>query len=467
MSKILSHYIMPHPPIAVAEVGKGEEKKIQKTIDACIEISKDIAEKKPETIIIITPHGPLFRDAVAIMNSESIEGDFRNFNTPNVSFQVNIDRETSNNLLKNLGNEDIMAVAIDETNSSLYDIELELDHGVMVPLYFINKNYKNYKLVHITYGLLSSEELYKVGKIIKSTVESSSIDAVLIASGDLSHKLSEESPYGYAKEGPEFDDKIITLLESGDVKEIFNLNSNMCEVAGECGLRSFYILLGTLYDKKIQGKLLSYEGPFGIGYGVMKIEAVGDEERDILKELETKKEEKLKKIKDRESEYVKLARKSIEGYIRSKKYIEIPEDLPEEMLKEKRGVFVSLKKNGDLRGCIGTTAPTTNNIAEEIIKNAVEAAVGDPRFAPLQEKELDEIIYSVDVLMPAEDTKREDLDPKKYGVIVNSGYKGALLLPDLEGIDTVEKQLDVVLRKAGINSGEQYSLQRFEVLRYR
>lgn len=137
------------------------------------------------------------------------------------------------------------------------------------------------------------------------------------------------------------------------------------------------------------------------------------------------------------------------------------------MLKEKRGVFVSLKKNGDLRGCIGTTAPTTNNIAEEIIKNAVEAAVGDPRFAPLQEKELDEIIYSVDVLMPEEDTKREDLDPKKYGVIVNSGYKGALLLPDLEGIDTVEEQLDVVLRKADINSGEQYSLQRFEVLRYR
>lgn len=467
MSKILSHYIMPHPPIAVAEVGKGEEKKIQKTIEACIEISKDIAEKKPETIIIITPHGPLFRDAVAIMSSESIEGDFRDFNAPNVSFQLNIDREISNNLLKNLAHEDIMAVAIDETNSRLYDIELELDHGVMVPLYFINKNYKNYKLVHITYGLLSSEELYKVGKIIKSTVENSSIDAVLIASGDLSHKLSEESPYGYAKEGPEFDDKITTLLESGDVKEIFNLNSNMCEVAGECGLRSFYILLGTLYDKKIQGKLLSYEGPFGIGYGVMKIETVGDEEKDILKELETKKEEKLKKIRDRESEYVKLARKSIEEYIRNKKYIEVPEDLPGEMLKEKRGVFVSLKKNGDLRGCIGTTAPTTNNVAEEIVKNAVEAAVGDPRFAPVEEKELDKIIYSVDVLMPAEDTKREDLDPKKYGVIVNSGYKGALLLPDLEGIDTVEEQLDVVLRKAGINSGEQYSLQRFEVLRYR
>ncbi|MBM7871165.1 AmmeMemoRadiSam system protein A [Clostridium pascui] len=467
MGKILSHYIMPHPPIAVAEVGKGEEKKIQKTIDACIEISKDIEEKKPETIIIITPHGPLFRDAVAIMSSERIEGDFRNFNAPNVSFQLNIDGEISNNLLKNLAHEDIMAVGIDETNSRLYDIELELDHGVMVPLYFINKNYKNYKLVHITYGLLSSEELYKVGKIIKSTVESSSIDVVLIASGDLSHKLSEESPYGYAKEGPEFDDKITTLLESGDVKEIFNLNGNMCEVAGECGLRSFYILLGTLYDKKIQGKLLSYEGPFGIGYGVMKMETVGDEETDILKELETKKEEKLKKIRDRESEYVKLARKSIEGYIRNKKYIEIAEDLPEEMLKEKRGVFVSLKKNGDLRGCIGTTAPTTNNVAEEIIKNAVEAAVGDPRFAPVEEKELDEIIYSVDVLMPAEDTKREDLDPKKYGVIVTSGYKGALLLPDLEGIDTVEEQLDVVLRKAGINSGEQYSLQRFEVLRYR
>ncbi|WP_097028607.1 AmmeMemoRadiSam system protein A [Clostridium peptidivorans] len=467
MGKILSHYIMPHPPIAVAEVGKGEEKKIQETIDACIEISKDVAEKKPQIIIIITPHGPLFRDAVAVINSESIEGDLGNFNAPNVSFKLNIHREISNNLLKNLDHDDITAVAINETNSRVYDIELELDHGVMVPLYFVNKNYNNYKLVHITYGLLSSEELYKVGKIIKSTVEKSSFDAVLIASGDLSHKLSNESPYGYAKEGPEFDDKIIKLLQNGDVEQIFNLDNNMCEAAGECGLRSFYILLGTLYNKKIQGKLLSYEGPFGIGYGVMEIETVGDEEKDILKELEIIKREKLKEIRDKESVYVKLARKSLEGYIRDKRYIDIPEDLPEEMLKEKRGVFVSLKKNGDLRGCIGTTMPTTNNVAEEIIKNAVEAAVGDPRFAPVKEKEVTEIVYSVDVLMPAEDAKREDLDPKKYGVIVKSGYKRALLLPDLEGVNTVEEQLDVVLRKAGINSGEQYSLQKFEVIRYR
>lgn len=467
MGKILSHYIMPHPPIAVAEVGKGEEKKIQKTIDACIEISNDIAEKKPEIIMIITPHGPLFRAAVAIINSGSIEGDFRKFNASNVSFELNIDREISNNLLKNFAHEDIMAVGIDETNSSVYDIELKLDHGAMVPLYFVNKNYKNYKLVHITYGLLSSEELYKVGKIIKSTIENSSVDAVLIASGDLSHKLSDESPYGYAKEGPEFDDKITKLLQNGDVEEIFNLDSNMCEAAGECGLRSFYILLGTLHDKKIQGKLLSYEGPFGIGYGVMKIEVVGDEEIDILNELETRKVKRLNEIRDKESVYVKLARKSLEGYIRDKRYIEIPEDLPQEMLKEKRGVFVSLKKNGDLRGCIGTTMPTTNNVAEEIVKNAVEAAVGDPRFTPVQEKELAEIVYSVDVLMPAEDAKREDLDPKKYGVIVKSGYKGALLLPDLEGIDTVEEQLDVVLRKAGINSGEQYSIQKFKVIRHK
>ena len=168
-----------------------------------------------------------------------------------------------------------------------------------------------------------------------------------------------------------------------------------------------------------------------------------------------------------ESAYVKLARETIENYIKQGKKITPPLGLPEEMINQKAGVFVSLKKFGDLRGCIGTFMPTQENIAQEIIKNAISAAVDDPRFSPVNSSELDDLTISVDVLTAPEEVKDiSQLDPKKYGVIVSSGYKKGLLLPDLEGVDTVEYQIEIAKRKAGIYPDEKVKLYRFEVKRY-
>ena len=169
----------------------------------------------------------------------------------------------------------------------------------------------------------------------------------------------------------------------------------------------------------------------------------------------------------KESAYVKLARETIENYIKQGKIITPPLGLPEEMINQKAGVFVSLKKFGDLRGCIGTFMPTQENIAQEIIKNAISAAVDDPRFSPVNVSELEDLSISVDVLSAPEEVKDiSQLDPKKYGVIVSSGYKKGLLLPDLEGVDTVKYQIDIAKRKAGIYPGEKVKLYRFEVKRY-
>ena len=168
-----------------------------------------------------------------------------------------------------------------------------------------------------------------------------------------------------------------------------------------------------------------------------------------------------------ESTYVKLARETIENYIKQGKIITPPLGLPEEMINQKAGVFVSLKKNGNLRGCIGTFMPTQENIAQEIIKNAISAAINDPRFSPITASELGDLTISVDVLSPPEEISDiSELDPKKYGVIVSSGYKKGLLLPDLEGVDTVEYQIDIAKRKAGIYPNEKVKLYRFEVKRY-
>ncbi|MGE5329595.1 MAG: AmmeMemoRadiSam system protein A [Deltaproteobacteria bacterium] len=168
-----------------------------------------------------------------------------------------------------------------------------------------------------------------------------------------------------------------------------------------------------------------------------------------------------------QDQYVVLARKTIEEYVSGGRVIKIPEGLPEEMMVKKAGVFVSLKENGNLRGCIGTIKAATDCIAQEIIQNAISAAAQDPRFYPVQPDELPKIVYSVDVLMEAEPIESiKQLDVKKYGVIVRAGRRTGLLLPNLEGVDTPEYQVEIALQKAGINRNESYTLERFEVVRH-
>jgi len=164
---------------------------------------------------------------------------------------------------------------------------------------------------------------------------------------------------------------------------------------------------------------------------------------------------------------VELAKKSIETFIRENRIINPPDNLPPEV-HGKAGVFVSLKKHGELRGCIGTYSPCRDSVAMETIGNAISAATKDPRFPPVREDELDELTYSVDVLSSPEKIEHiGELDPGKYGIIVVSGLSRGLLLPDLEGVDTVEEQIRITKMKAGILPGEEAEIYRFEVRRYR
>lgn len=164
---------------------------------------------------------------------------------------------------------------------------------------------------------------------------------------------------------------------------------------------------------------------------------------------------------------VRIAREAVEAYVREGKRIEPPSGLPD-FLPERAGTFVSIKKKDkSLRGCIGTIEASQANLAEEIIKNAISAATEDPRFPPISEGELDDLVYSVDVLSRAEAVPDEShLDPAKYGVIVQSGYCRGLLLPDIDGVETVEDQVCIAKRKAGLPDDEPCELYRFTVTRY-
>jgi MEMO1 family protein len=466
MGKIIGFYAMPHPPIIIPEVGRGEEEKIKNTYDACESIGREIAEIKPEVIIVVTPHGTMFSDAIALSFENSISGSLKQFGAPEVSMKFDIDMDLTQEIMVRADKSNIQTISATGSTLKQYGREYELDHGVIVPLYFVESKYNSFKLVHITYGGLTPIQLYKFGKLIKEAVEESYKNVVFIGSGDLSHRLKDEGPYDYSPYGEKFDKEIISLLKKGDAVGVFNINPEMIENAGECGLRSYYIMLGAMDGYEIKGELLSYEGTFGVGYAVMRFELKkGD--RDILSEITKEKREKYNKRVSNEDVYVRLARESLTHYLIEGNYMDVPSYVTEEMLNTKRGVFVSLKKFGALRGCIGTILPVTESVAKEILQNAVSAGEGDPRFGNVSVEELEDIIFSVDVLTQPKVALKEELNPKKFGVIVKSGVRSGVLLPDLEGVDTIEQQISIVLDKAGILPNEDYSIEMFQVNRHK
>jgi len=226
--------------------------------------------------------------------------------------------------------------------------------------------------------------------------------------------------------------------------------------------------LGALSGKQIATDVYAYEGPFGVGYLVAKVRQTGEDSgMDLLKDYSNQKNVVLEQLRRNESDCVKLARETLETFVKEKRKIAIPQWLPMKYINRQAGVFVSLKKEGQLRGCIGTIGATQKNIAGEIIHNAISAGTQDPRFEEIREEELPELVYSVDILgTPEKIESLAELDAQRYGVIVTSGNRRGLLLPNLEGVETPEKQVEIALQKAGINPFEGYGMERFEVTRY-
>jgi len=469
MGRIKAAYLMPHPPIILKEIGKGEEIKIQRTIDAMLAVAKDIKEKKPSIIILITPHGPLFCDAVTISAAPELRGDFDGFGAKQVKFIKNNHMELVDKIMRYAGMKNIMCALMDKAMAKQYKVSSELDHGTMVPLYFIDKEYVHYKLVHITYGLLPEEELYQFGKSIQEALDELEEDAVVIASGDLSHRLKEDAPAGYHPNAKLFDQELLQLMEEGKIEELLAMDPCLAEQAGECGLRSIYTMLGAIDGYDMSPNILSYEGPFGVGYGVAQIN-IGSRNRDkqMVEKIVENRQQRIKDRRENEDQYVKLARTALEYHIRENSELPLDKNVNRDLLENRAGVFVSIKKHGQLRGCIGTIHPSTTSIAEEIMRNAIQAGTADPRFYPVVEEELDELTISVDVLNEPENIAGfDELDVQRYGVIVTSGRKSGLLLPNLDNVHTVEEQVKIALQKAGIRPDEGYNLQRFEVIRHK
>lgn len=454
-------YLLPHPPLAIPAVGRGKEMEIQATLDAFAKVGKEIADIAPDTIIFITPHNTQYSDYFHISPGKGSKGTFADFGAPEVQLQLSYDeplvREISR-IAKQVG----LQAGVNGDKKPI------LDHGTMVPMWYINQYYTDYQGVRISQSGLDSEEHYRLGMVIHKACHQLNRKAVLIASGDLSHKLTEDGPYGYAMEGNLFDQTITTAMAYGDYRMLMLAAEKLREPAAECGYGSCVILAGCFDRTNVSSTLYSYEGPFGVGYAVASVTPLdANPERNFMQKLQQITIDNARQSQLEEDTYQVLARKSLEHYIKTGETIKRPPHIMGELARKQAGVFVSLTINDKLRGCIGTIHPTTSCIADEIIQNAISAGTEDTRFDPVTAEELDRLVYSVDVLLPAEDIESSDqLDPKKYGVIVSNGRRRGLLLPNLDGIDTVEQQLEIARRKAGIWDNEEVSLQRFEVIRH-
>lgn len=448
---LIKTYIVPHPPLAVPSVGRGKEKAIRKTLENYERIADEIATLKPDTIVLSSPHAPSYRDYFHITDAPKLEGDLGMFGAPGTTFNVPCDRPFIRSLSEKARDASFPAGTDGFKGATL-------DHGSMVPLHFILNAYSDFSLVRVSPSGLSPEDHYRLGELIGEVAENTRQRIVYVASGDLSHKLTRDGPYGYHEAGPAFDEKVTSIMESKDLRGFLSMDTELSRDAAQCGLGSFTIMAGTLGGVSEMSELLSYEGPFGVGYAIARFTPVsGEDAHDVSRKTKSPKDPYAARARDVLNRFFGLKGPSDSKSVSSARQLE----------DEKAGVFVTLKQGGKLRGCIGTLEPTSDSIAEEIRRNAIAAATQDPRFNKVEADELEGLAISVDVLGDPEPVGSiDELDPQTYGVIVENGPRKGVLLPDLEGIESPKHQVSIALRKANIDPRESYSIKRFKVHRH-
>ena len=451
--RILAAFVVPHPPLIVPDIGRGSEEQVADTIAAYREVARRIVALHPDTIIITSPHATMYADYFHISPGERAHGSFAQFGAGQVSFDEEYDSELCLQLCGECEAADIAA-------GTLGEIEPALDHGTMVPLYFIRQEearlagdslsgddsgHPRSKILRIGLSGLSLTKHYKLGVKIRRAVEAVGRRAVFVASGDLSHKLQDYGPYGFAPEGPVYDERVMDVLGCAAFGELLEFDETLCEKAAECGHRSFVIMAGAFDGYAVDAEVLVHQDVTGVGYGIAAFTpGEKDESRHFLDQYMRKMEERTAATRRDEDPYVALARRSVESYILHRKKLkltdltesmniskttmsaEATEDsiegeaetagqikMPAELTDTQAGAFVSIHEFGKLRGCIGTILPCCDCLAQEIIDNAVSASTRDPRFSPITADELPYLEINVDVLTePERIDSPDELDVK-------------------------------------------------------
>ncbi len=420
--------LMCHAPIVVPAVGGARARACRSSTRAMLEAARRVVAATPDTVVLLSPHTPRVRGAFSLVAGPRVRGDLGDFGAEEVS----CDLPRGEHAALAIGD------ACRDEGVALEELRLRrLDHGAMVPLAFlVEAGWQGDTMVIGLPAEPSAEQCVALGRALKKAAEDKRW--ALVASGDCSHRLVPEAPAGFHPRAAEFDRALVERVRAGDDAGLFTIDEALRDLAAEDVLDTAQVAAAAT-GAAARRELLSYEGPFGVGYLVAVLFA--DEERPA---------DKLEGL-------VELAESALHSHLHGGGHeVSAPLDVG-----RYTGVFVTWKKNGDLRGCIGRMT-LTGGVSEAVRELAVAAAVDDPRFPPVTKDELPALTGEVTLLHPSEPVAdASELDPREFGVEVTAGWRRGVLLPDLEGVDTVEEQLAIVLRKAGIARHERYQLRRF------
>lgn len=429
--------VTPHPPIVVPEVGRGQERETQATLDAFATLREELASARPDVLLFICPHGPLRQEEFVVLRGP-LDGSLRRFGAGGVRFEEESDVGLVDRLLNVARERDVRLSSVEQWEPD--------DHSLWVPLYYLREAAPEARVVAMAINFDTPQAHYELGCAIAEALSDWPERVAIVASADGAHALKEDGPYGYHAMAPVFEEEFHAAFEAWDRDWVLATDQHYRAQAAEDSIPSVAILMGALSPWQVRPEILASEAPWGVGYMTARV-GVGSPAGGP-------------------AEIAALARAAVEAYVEGRPEPDV--SASNALLDRHAGAFVSIHTTDDaLRGCIGTVNPREDDLGKEIVRNAVAASQDDPRFSPVRSRELNRLTYKVDVLEPPEAIGDESgLDPAHYGVIVESGRRRGLLLPALEGIDRVEEQVRIAREKAGIGPDEPVALFRFRVTRY-
>ena len=466
--------LMPHAPVLVPGVGGDRLADVAATVRAMATVARRAIATQPEILVLVSPHSPRKPGAFGLWRTPQLRGSLARFGSPEDRVDLPFDRAFADELETAAASRGVRTWRIAEKS---------LDHGAVVPLcYLIAAGWKGPTVI-LSLNYPGEGGLEELGQAISAVAQERHRRTAIIASGDMSHRLTPTAPSGFHPDGRRFDEALITLLRQGAYREIAQIDPALEESAAEDAADSTRIAVTAAGYYTDGHEVLSYEGPFGVGYGVAVLfESVSagasasssaldrsHEREQVDSESSTRSRSWLQKspiqpaVLTGYSDLPVVARRAVEAALGAE-----PKTSPFQATGEltgRHGVFVTLRTaKGKLRGCIGSLAPTEKDLVEETWRLAVAAASHDYRFEPVTAAELPGMHFSVTVLGELEPVPSPDeLNPAVYGVVVTAadGRKG-VLLPDIEGIDSVAEQIAIARDKASIDSDEPVELQRFK-----
>ncbi|MDK2973506.1 MAG: hypothetical protein PWP23_3261 [Candidatus Sumerlaeota bacterium] len=443
---VLMTALMPHPPVIVPGVGRGRERQAARTVAAMGQLAQRIVRSRPDTLVVISPHSPRKPGRFGLWADARHQGSLAMFRADHERVDLPNDLEFVRRF----------ATACAGRGLRTWDIRgEELDHGALVPLCYLRNAGWDGPTVITGLNYPGEGELEEFGEALHTTAAVLRRRVVVLASGDMSHRLTVDAPGGYHPDAQRFDAAFVQAVERASIQTILNFDANLRAIAGEDVVDASIVAIAAREPGTEACELMSYEGPFGVGYSIAVFSDLARAPR---------KQPTPKEILREKFSLARIARRAVEDHLHHRT-TPLPADPPSEFQRP-AGVFVTIRTiKGELRGCIGTLEANYPTIVEETIDRAAAAAFRDPRFDPVRKEELPNLLFEVSVLHPAEPVESEDeLDPARYGVIVSGNHgRRAVMLPGIDQLDTAAKQLEATRRKAGIPEGEAVRIERFAV----